>query len=354
MAEFLQNSDHTQSLSQDHGSPQKTLQDTPRQQQSMSIGLTGATGFVGAALADLLLEQGHHLSVLVRNPARLHRREGVRVVEGDLSDPQVLQNFVQGQDHIIHCAGLTHARRNEEFYEVNVDGARQLAEVFADQCGDANDGTDGENKFIHISSLAARQPEISTYARSKFQSEQAIIDGLSGRAKHIILRAPAMFGPRDTATLPFFKAVKNGLAPVPASKSPTRASILFVDDFARAVLTALYHAPADKLYEVGDNQPDGHSWDEIAYACATAQKVKARTLSLPHSVLWAYAASTSALIRATGRSPMVTPEKIAEFFHPDWAARENLLKDATDWHPKIPLKEGFARTALWYQQQGLL
>jgi len=318
----------------------------------VKIAVTGATGFVGAAITDLLLSKGFQVSVFVRNPEKLQRvhinPNDVDIVTGDFTDANALKEFASRADHLIHFAGLTHALRNSEFNEVNVEGARKLAAFF-------NDAPRGNGRrFIHISSLAARRPDISHYARSKFESEGAIAKEINGECSWVTLRAPAMFGPRDLATLPFFKAVKRGLAPIPGRGVECRASILYVEDFANAVLEALLNSHARQVYEIGDAQPEGYSWEEIAKNCAAAQGVSVRTIALPRFVLMTYAGIASFIMRQFGIAPMVTREKIAEFFHPDWAARENLLKDATDWRPIVSLEDGFARTALWYNEHGML
>ncbi|MEO0612655.1 MAG: NAD(P)-dependent oxidoreductase [Pseudomonadota bacterium] len=333
---------------------------------SQTVGITGATGFVGAAITEVLRAAGFHIRVLVRNPDRLAvDRTGLEVCIGDLGDRAAVAQFVDGLDHIVHCAGLTHARDRADFYRVNVDGASALAAAFVSADPNAQGGERDQRgsghgrRFVQISSLAARQPSVSTYADSKFQSEGAVRaafpdGGDQGSAPAwVCLRAPALYGPRDTATLPFFKSVKSGFAPIPGGVK-TRASILHVDDFARAVAVAISGAAPGVVYEVGDQNPDGHSWQEIAEACAAGQGVGVRIVPLPKMVLsgWAFVSSTA--MRLAGQAPMVTPEKIDEFFYPDWAARDNLLAQATDWAPQINLAHGFKMTAQWYRGAHLL
>jgi nucleoside-diphosphate-sugar epimerase len=141
--------------------------------------------------------------------------------------------------------------------------------------------------------------------------------------------------------------VKSGIAPEPAATPLPRASIIYVSDAAAAILAALDRALPGKVYEIGDEAPEGHSWREIGEALAEALQRRARPLPAPRLI----GASVS---RLAGAAPMVTPGKVREFFHPDWVARDNLLSGATDWRPLTPLKEGFAKTVRWYQENGLL
>lgn len=308
-----------------------------------TVALTGATGFLGAALARALLGRGDTVRALARDPRGLPRSAAIVPVAGSLEDEAALAELAAGADLFIHCAGLTHARRDEDFFAVNAKGAYRAAKAASTRSG----------KFVHISSLAARRPSVSPYAASKRESEEAVARG-AGSNPFVSLRAPAIYGPGDKATLPYFRLVKSGLAPEPAGAPPPRASILYVEDVVRAILAAADEAAPGAAYEIGDDAPEGHSWREIGEALGAALGVRPRPLPAPVWLLTAYAAAASGLSRMAGRAPMVTPGKIREFFHPDWVARDNLLSAATTWRARTPLKEGFAKTVRWYQENGLL
>jgi len=303
--------------------------------------VTGGTGFVGAALIELLLAEGWNVAVLARDPARLAAAERVSVVKGALEDDAALADLASGADVFFHLAGLTHARRVEDYMRVNVQGAAKAAAA-ASRAG---------AKFVHASSLSARRPEVSPYARSKFDSETAV-RGVGGDWR--ALRLPAIYGPRDLVTLPFFKLVKAGLALAPKTEPPARASILFVEDAARAMLTAGERAPAGAVYEVGDERPDGFAWAEIAGILGEAMGKRPRAIAVPRPAIAAYHGLVRTVESALGRPPSVREGQVGEFFHPDWTARENLLSEACGWRPETPLQEGFAKTILWYQEHGLL
>ena len=304
-----------------------------------TVALTGGTGFLGAAIIEALRTRGDRVRALARNPGKL-TGAGVDIVEGDLDNTSALGALADGADLFIHCAGLTHARRDVEFDAVNVEGAARAAEAAAAAGA----------RLIHISSMAARNPACSAYAASKLASETAVA---RAGGDHVSLRAPAIYGPGDSATLPYFKLVKAGLAPEPGADPAPRASILYVGDVAAAVIAA-GNAPAGGVYEIGDERADGHSWEEIGAALGAAFGKAPRRIRAPRWILGPYAAIAAGAVRLAGGAPMVTPGKIAEFFHPDWVARDNLLSDATSWRPATPLKEGFAKTVRWYQENGLL
>ncbi len=307
----------------------------------MKAAVTGGTGFVGAALIDLLANEGWDVAALARDPAKLASANKVRIVKGALEDEAALADLASDADVFFHLAGLTHARRAEDYMRVNVAGAAKAAAA-AQRAG---------AKLVHASSMSARRPEVSPYAKSKFDSEQAAASaGGDWRA----LRLPAIYGPRDMVTLPFFKLVKSGFALAPKTPVPARASILYVEDAAGALLAAAKDAPAGVVYEVGDERAEGFAWSEIGAILGEVLGASPRSIAVPRPAIAAYHGVVRMVESAQGKTPSVREGQINEFFHPDWTARENLLSDACPWRPKTPLQEGFAKTARWYQEHGLL
>lgn len=306
----------------------------------MRAAVTGGAGFLGAALVNQLLNEGWTVAALARNPKKFKPQSGLEIVEGDLANADALRTVAEGADVFFHLAGVTHARRERDYFTVNVEGAAAAARA----AGDAT--------FIHASSMSARAPETSPYARSKRESEAAVADAAAGKP-WTALRLPAIYGPRDRATLPYFKLVKSGFAPEPATEPPARASLLFVDDAAGALLAA-QDAPAGSIYEVGDEAPEGRAWSEIGAVLGEVLGNRARPIRAPRTPIAVYCSLLRAAETVLGRNPSVRDGQANEFFHPDWVARDNLLTAATRWRPETSLKEGFAKTVLWYQENGLL
>ena len=313
-----------------------------------TVALTGGTGFVGRRLIDALLDAGLGVHALARDPKRLGdaaERAGGRlsIVAGSLSDEGALDALAEGADLFLNVAGATHALDRAAFARANIEGAAAAARAAAAQGA----------FFVHISSLAARMPALSDYAWSKFESEGAT-RAARGPDGWLALRLPAIFGPGDAATLPYFRMVKWGLAPEPMAATPARASILFVDDAVSAILTAAREAAPDAVYEVGDARPEGHTWREIGAALGAAFGKTPVAAPVPRAALALQAGAAEIIARMRGAPTFVTRGKVREFFHPDWAARDNLLSENTSWRPETGLEEGFAKTRLWYQEQGLI
>jgi len=304
--------------------------------------VTGATGFLGAALLRRLLDDKWDVAALARDPGKLIQSAELTVIEGDLQNTAALSNLAHEADVLFHLAGLTHARRESDYFDVNVEGAASAAKAAAKK----------NAVFVHVSSLSARAPETSPYARSKLASEEAVATA-SGANPWVALRLPAIYGPRDRAALPYFKLVRAGFAPEPKTNPPARASILFVEDAVGAILAAR-EAAHGAVYEVGDERPDGRSWSEIGAALGQAMGRNPRAIRAPRAAVAAYSSVIRGVERALGRNPQLRAGQVREFFHADWVARENLLIGATSWRPQMSLQDGFAKTVLWYQENGLL
>ena len=211
-----------------------------------TVALAGATGFLGRRILKQLVSGGYGIRILVRRPPNtldLSGR-GISHVQGDLSDADALAALVRGTDVVINAAGLIKAHNREAFFEVNEAGARRVAQ--------AADG----RRLIHVSSLAARGPQLSDYAASKRAGERAVHE-VAGSA--VIVRPPMIYGPGDRETLVLFRAARGPVIAIPA-KSDARLAIAHVDDVAAAIVD-LGASPADfPIATIGGDRPNGYSW----------------------------------------------------------------------------------------------
>lgn len=305
------------------------------------IAITGATGFVGTHLIAHLKSQGRPVRVLARNPDKVTGAPD-EVVEGDLASPGALTALCEGAHTVVHCAGVVAACSREEFDTVNVSGTAAVLDAAK---------TAGIKRFVHVSSLAAREPELSDYAASKRSGEVMVRQ--SGRdLSWVVLRPPAVYGPGDRATLPLIKQLTNRIALVPGTGAG-RASLIHVRDLASAIAhvcadAGLVHA----VYELDDGKQGGYSWRELSDAAGEAAGHKVSCVFLPRAVVKVAGAVEVALARRARRAPEVTPGKVRELYHSDWVCHDNLLQESCDWHPAVPLVEGLKETATWYRAQG--
>lgn len=301
----------------------------------MKLAVTGGTGFVGSHLIDAALVAGHSVLALTRRPQQ--PRPGLSWIEGSLSDTAALKQLIDETDAVIHVAGVLKARDAAGFEQGNVSGT--LAVLAAATAG-------GTTRFVHVSSLAAREPQLSLYGASKAQAEKLVEEsGLDW----IIVRPPAVYGPGDKETLDLFKMARGGRIYMPPAG---RLSLLHVDDLARLLVAlAAPDAPKKLIIEPDDGRPTGWSHREFGDALATAVGVRARTISTPRFLL-SIGSRLDQLLR--GANAKLTRDRVAYFCHPDWVASSARAVPPQMWRAEIPTAEGLKQTADWYRAEGWL
>jgi 2-alkyl-3-oxoalkanoate reductase len=282
---------------------------------------------------------------LARRPQSLSDLNGVDVVPGSLENRESLCRLVAGAGTVVHCAGAIRARGAKEFYDVNAGGTARLADIAAE--------ADQPPRFLLISSLAAREPDLNAYAGSKRRAEEELVRHRDDLA-YGILRPPAVYGPGDRETLEHFRQFVRGFAVVPAG-SKGRFSLIFVDDLADAV-AELLDAPAwtGTVIEVDDGREGGYSWRDIVSIAGDQLGRPVRRIGVPFPLAWLPVAIGQTVARLLGRTPMLTTAKLSELFHPDWVSGSRAGTPLADWRPQTDFKEGFGRTVLWYKQANWL
>ncbi|MEP7130828.1 MAG: NAD(P)-dependent oxidoreductase [Sphingomicrobium sp.] len=301
----------------------------------MRLAVTGGTGFVGSHLIDAALAAGHTIQALTRREQP--DRERVTWIPGSLDDRAALERLIADGDAIIHVAGVISAPNAAGFEHGNVTGT--LAMLAAATAG-------GVKRFVHVSSLAAREPKLSLYGASKAKAEDLV---RSSGLDWAIVRPPAVYGPGDRETLELFKMAKLGLMLMPPRG---RVSLIHVGDLARLLLAlSAYAAPSNILIEPDDGKPNGWSHREFARALGRAVGGKPAIISSP-GILLRLAARADQLVR--GPNAKLTVDRAAYFSHRNWVVETERSCPPTLWRPQIATEQGLAETAAWYRADGWL
>lgn len=299
--------------------------------------MTGATGFIGSTIARRLVAAGLKIRALTRTTSdRSPLAElSIEWVEGVLEDADSLRRLVCGAEAVVHCAGAVRGATQDDFKRLNVDGVARLVHAAGKQ--------HPLPRFLLISSLAAREPDLSFYASSKRQGE-AVLAAQAGPMQWAAFRPPAVYGPGDREMLPLLRWMARGFAFVLGSGN-SRASMLYVDDLAEAVLKWLEaaHFP-EAVFELHDGQPDGYSWQDVIDTVGNLAARRVRCVPVPFIVLNALAELNQRTARVLGYAPMLTPGKLRELRHPDWVCDNAAITRETGWIPRVSLKEGLRRT----------
>jgi nucleoside-diphosphate-sugar epimerase len=298
----------------------------------MKLGVTGGTGFVGSHLLDVAIAAGHEVKALTRRDQP--PRERLEWIAGSLEDRAALHQLVTDADAIIHVAGVITGRDQAAFNKGNVEGT--LAMLAAATAG-------GVKRFIHVSSLAAREPKLSLYGASKARAEELV---QSSGLDWAIVRPPAVYGPGDRETLELFRMAKLGLMLMPPHG---RVSVLHADDLAQLLLALTTEtAPSNLVIEPDDGKSGGWTHREFARALGRAVGTKPAIVSSP-GILLRLAAHADQLFR--GPKAKLTVDRAAYFAHRNWVVDPKLGSPADLWQPQIPTDQGLKETADWYRAQ---
>ena len=302
----------------------------------MTVAVTGATGFVGQAVLDKAAQLAQPLRALTRRDQK--PRHNVEWIAGDLFKRDALKRLVTGTEAVIHIAGVVNAPDAEGFEAGNVTGTLEIIEAAV---------AAGVPRFIFVSSLAARQPNLSAYGASKAKAEKIVAaSGLDWT----IVRPPAVYGPHDREMLDLFKAAKWGVVPMPPNG---RASMIHVTDLARLLL-ALLPGGEDvtrQVFEPDDGRADGWTHREMGRAIGRAMGKRPWVPHLSKPTLLKLSRIEK---RLRGDKAKLTEDRVNYMTHPDWVCHPDRYPPSNRWTPHVVTREGLKDTADWYRAQGWL
>lgn len=298
----------------------------------MILAVTGGTGFVGGHLLDLATAQGHTVRALTRRPQS--PRPSVTWITGDLASPG---DLCAGAGAVIHIAGTIAAATRAGFDAGNVAGTASV--IAAARAA-------GVSRFVHVSSLAAREPGLSDYGASKKAAEALVAaSGLDWA----IVRPPGVYGPGDRETLPVFQMVARGVAILPGDG---RFSLIEVGDLSAALL-ALAASDYTGIAEIDDGH-GAYTHADLARAIGVAVGQVPRLIRLPLGVLRVTATVETMLARLQKRSPKMTHDRARTLAHPDWVAATGRGLPPALWRPATDIAAGLASAVAWYRAEGWL
>lgn len=299
----------------------------------MIIALTGATGFLGHHVLMAALEAGHQVRALTRKPQL--PQDDVTWVPGALDDDAALLALCEGADAVIHVAGVVNGDA------AAFDTGNRLGTMAMLHAAESAHVA----RFVHVSSLAAREPQLSIYGASKRAAEDAVV---TSTRDWRIVRPPAIYGPGDTDNLELFRFAKRGVVPLPPKG---RMSVIHAEDMAALIVAMLGDAAAHGFYEADDGVAGGWTHKAFAGAIGAAVGRKVMTFAMPSTLVRAGAALDGML---RGNRAKLTADRAAYFCHPDWTIDPAKRPPETLWTPGIATAPGLAATATWYRAQGWL
>lgn len=321
----------------------------------MTVLITGATGFVGSAVARLLLAEGREVRALVRGGGDSRNIDGLDIerASGNLTDIASLKSAVKGCNALYHVAAdyRLWIPRPKEIYDINVEGTRNLMRA-AGEAGVARivytssvavlglnkDGTPaGEDVPVGLADMTGH------YKRSKYLAEEVVREMVSKNGLAAVIVNPSTpIGARDIKPTPSGRIIVdfvNGRMPAYVD---TGLNLVHVDDCARGHLLAFERGKLGERYILGG---ENLSLRDILLTLGRITARPAPTLRLPNRLLMPFAYTAEGWARLTGTETRLTVDslKMARkrmFFSSDKAARElgfssrsaeQALSDAVRW-----------------------
>ena len=327
------------------------------------VALTGATGFLGGHIADVLLAHGYRVRASVRptSDQRWIRGKGVETVEAVLAPPPgapdvaddadlaTLDALLDGAELVIHCAGVVRAPDVAGYRRGNVVTTRRLLQA-AVRAGTVR-------AFVLISSLAAAGPStlgcprredepctpITAYGHSKLAAEALLEQDWPFRTA--ALRPPALYGPRDRAFLPLFKAAARG-----RSARLGRGQGLTLVDGRYAADAAVLLAEDERArgaYFVADGVI--HPFTDLTTSLSRCFDRRILTLQLPVGLL-------RLIARLVGETraqslPLLAADRLADISVDGWACSGDKIRRELGYAGARDLDTGFAETLEFYRQE---
>lgn len=315
--------------------------------------LTGGTGFLGSHVAEMLCERGLAVRATVRptSDTRWLDPLPLELVEADLADPPGLAAALEGVSAVVHVGGLTRATDAGAYERINAVGTGALA---------AAAGAAGVERFVYVSSLAARGPDetdgpVSDYGRSKHGGEARLAElAAAGKAPPSIrvLRPAGIYGPRDTDLLTLFQMAARGFLVLPSSQG--RLQPVHVRDVASAVLRALDSADSVDPGPLPVAGSEVVGWAEVAEVLRAGFEKTIRVARLPAAVFTLAGAVAELGARFTGKPPVFDRRRATDLTQVTWTCDIEATKRTLDWEPEVDLHTGMVETAAWYAEQGWL
>jgi dihydroflavonol-4-reductase len=324
--------------------------------------ITGATGFVGAAVARALLSAGFSVRALARPGSPRGNLAGidVEVVAGDLADPASLRAALKGARHLFHVAAdyRLWARDPEEIVRNNLEGARNMMTAAIEA---------GIERVVYTSSVAtlgfrpdgapgdetlplAAHDAVGAYKRSKVLAER-VVETLAGQSglDVVIVNPSTPVGPRDIKPTPTGRIILEAAQGRIPAFVDTGLNLVHVDDVAEGHVLAWRRGQSGRRYVLGGQDV---SLRRMLADIAGLVGRRAPTLGLPRAPLWPLAAVAETVGRMTGQEPLLTRDALKMASHHMFFS--SARAEAELGYRARPYQAGLEDAVSWFREHGRL
>src|SRR3972149_387756 len=318
--------------------------------------VTGASGFVGSHLVDLLLEKNYKVRCIIRKTSSLRWLEGkdVELHICKLTDKEGLRKVFYGADYIYHVAGVVKSKKPEGYFNGNVETTRVLLDV-------ALEFKENIKRFLIVSSQTSSGPSspsnpinedstckpITTYGRSKLAQEK-LAKNYMDKLPITICKIAAIYGERDTEIFIFFQTFNKGLMTT-IGLHDKQVSLIHVNDVVRGLyLSATSQKATGQTYFITSQKY--YTWKEVGDATSKVMNKKPFKVKVPHFVVYIIAAIAQFLSLFSSKAATLNIEKAKDITQPAWISDYKKAFKDFGFKQEISIEEGIKRTVDWYKK----
>lgn len=318
--------------------------------------VTGANGFVGSHLVDLLLANNYKVKCIIRKTSNTRWLDGknVEIFNCGLVDKESLKKAFENSNYIFHVAGVVKSKKPAGYFSGNVDTTRILLET-------ALEFKESIKKFIVVSSQTACGPSlngkpiteedeckpITTYGRSKLAEEKLALS-FKQEFPITICRAPAVYGERDTEILIFFQTFNRGLMTT-IGFNKKLVSLIHIKDLVQGfLLAAESEKAAGETYFISSEKY--YTWEEVGEVTSRIMTKKPFKVKVPHSIVYTIAAFAQFFSLASSKAATLNIEKARDITQAAWICDTSKAVRELNYHQNISLEEGIKLTVDWYKK----
>ena len=331
-------------------------------QSDRPVLVTGASGFVGAAVVRALLAAGRKVRALLRPSSDRRNVEGlaIDVRLGSLTEPRALATALEGCGALYHVAAdyRLWVRNPATMYAVNVDGTRSLMEaalaasvdriVYTSSVATLGWRADGDAADETTPSTLADM--VGHYKRSKFLAEAAVRDLVQTRALPAVIVNPSTpVGPRDVKPTPTGRIIVEAASGRMPAYVDTGLNLVHVDDVARGHLLAEDRGRVGERYILGG---ENLTLGDILALVAGIVGRKPPKVEVPAALVWPVAAIEEALGWLIGHEPFATREGLRMSRHKMFFSSAKAERELG--YQSRPVGEGLADAVAWFRQAGMV
>jgi farnesol dehydrogenase len=328
----------------------------------MSILITGATGYLGSQLVQLLAGQGHDVRVLCRTRPSLplFSQKSVHIAIGDIEDPSSLDRAMTGISQVYHLAAYARiwSKDKERYHNLNVTGTRNVLEAA---------GAAGVRKVLHVSTAGVVGPSkekpmdemmprnadfFNRYESTKWASEQ-VCHAFSRNGLPVTIVNPSrVYGPGlDTGSNPVTKLIElymKGRWKIIPGSGEDIGSYCYVDDVVQGLVAGMEKGRDGERYLLGGVNA---SFNELLRVVSRISGIYNRSWHVPFFLLEAFSYAQLFVANTTGKPPMITPDWVRKYqYH--WALDSSKAQQELGYTIR-PLEEGIAATVSWLRENRL-